>query len=45
MTKYYAAYCIALVSLLGYANAQGYIFGNIFDSQSSSHQSANHYHK
>lgn len=45
MTRYYTAYCIALVAVLGYADARGYVFANLFDSQASSHQSANHYHK
>ncbi len=46
MTRYYAWYCLLLVVLLAYANAQGYVMANIFDSQSGGHSSSgNHYHK
>ena len=45
MTRYYSAYCALIVALLAYADARGYVIASVFDSQSSSHQSANHYHK
>ncbi len=43
--RFFAAYCLLMVSLLAYANHQGYVFSNIFDGQSHAGQSANRYHK
>ena len=45
MIKLFTAYCVFLVSLLVYANYQGYVFSNIFSNQSHAAQSANQYHK
>ncbi len=46
MPRYYAWYCLLLVVLLAYANAQGYVMTNAFDSHSGGHSSSgNHYHK
>lgn len=45
MIRIFAVYCACLVALLAYANYQGYVFSNLFDSQSGANKSANHYHK
>lgn len=45
MTRIFTFFCASLVALLAYANYQGYVFSNIFDSQSHAGQSSNHYHK
>lgn len=45
MIRIFTVYCVFLVALLAYANYQGYVFSNIFSSQSHASQSANHYHK
>lgn len=45
MTRIFAYFCASLIALLAYANYQGYVFTNIFDSQSRAAQSSNHYHK
>ncbi len=45
MNRYFASYCLFMVSLLAYANHQGYVLTNFFDSQAHTGQSANHYHK
>ncbi len=46
MNRYYAAYCLLLVALLAYVNANGYVMANAFDSHSGGHSSpGNHYHK
>lgn len=45
MNRIFAVYCMLLVSLLAYANHQGYVFSNIFDSESRAAQSSNRYHK
>jgi hypothetical protein len=45
MIKIFTIYCAGLVVLLAYANYQGYVFSNIFDSQSHAAQSSNRYHK
>lgn len=45
MIKIFTAWCICMVLLLAYANYQGYVLSNIFESESSAGGSANHYHK
>ncbi len=45
MTRYYAAYCMLLLALLAYADAQGYSFTQLFEGQAHASHSANHYHK
>ena len=45
MNRVFTAYCVFLVVLLGYANYQGYVFTNVFGSQSHAAGSANQYHK
>jgi len=45
MTRIFGVYCASLVAMLVYANYQGYVFTNIFESQSHAAQSANRYHK
>lgn len=45
MTKIFAFYCAALLAVLAYANYQGYVFSNIFSSESHAAKSANSYHK
>jgi len=45
MIRIFAIYCASLVVLLAYANYQGYVLSNLFDSQSHASKSANHYHK
>lgn len=45
MNRIFTVYCIMLVALLAYANYQGYVFSNIFDSESRAVQSSNRYHK
>jgi hypothetical protein len=45
MTRIFAVYCASLVAMLAYANHQGYVMTNLFDSQSHAGNSANHYHK
>lgn len=45
MIRIYRYFCISLVVLLAYANYQGYVFLNVFSSQTHASQSANHYHK
>jgi len=45
MIKKFAVYCASLVAMLAYANYQGYVMSNMFDSQSHASKSANQYHK
>jgi len=45
MNRVFAFYCLLMISVLAYANHRGYVFSNIFDSQSHAGGSANHYHK
>jgi hypothetical protein len=45
MIKLYTVYSIFLVVLLTYANYRGYVFSNIFGSESHTAQSSNQYHK
>lgn len=45
MIRIFTFFCAGLVILLAYANYQGYVFSNIFSSQSHAAQSSNHYHK
>ncbi len=46
MHRPYAYYCLLLVLVLAWANANGYVMANIFDSHSGGHSSSgNHYHK
>ena len=45
MTRIFTYFCASLIVLLAYANYQGYVFSNVFDSQSHAAQSSNRYHK
>jgi hypothetical protein len=45
MIRIFTFFCASLVAMLAYANYQGYVFTNIFDSESHAAGSSNHYHK
>lgn len=45
MIRVFTFFCGSLVALLTYANYQGYVFSNIFDSQTHAVKSSNQYHK
>lgn len=45
MIRFFTWFCISLVSVLAYANYQGIVLSNFFDSESNAARSANHYHK
>lgn len=45
MIRFFTVFCVSMVALLAYANYQGYVLTNIFESQSHASGSANHYHK
>ena len=44
-TRFYALYCMLMISALVYADQRGYVMANMFDSQAGSHSAPNHYHK